>query len=387
VQATGATVQRGRARDGGATIAPKMHLLRDLEARARARLPPAVYDYYAGAAGDERTLAENVEAWQRVWLRPRALVDVGAVDPAVDLLGQRLAAPILLAPIAAQRLLHPDGEVASARAAAAAGSLYCLSTRATADLAEVAHGADACGAAAARWFQLYVQTDRERTRAVLGRLREHGYTQVVVTVDVAVPGRRERELAHGPVPLPGGATMTTHLPGDGTDGATAKPMIGGWDARLHWQDLGWIAEACDGLGLVVKGVLDGRDAELAIDHGASAVVVSNHGGRQLDGVVPTAVALREVVAAVAGRVPVLVDSGIRSGADVVRALALGASAVLVGRPYAWGLAAGGADGGGGEAGVREVLDALVADTARSLALVGAQTPADVTEGHVRLRGW
>ena len=364
-----------------------MHLLRDLEARARARLPPAVHDYYAGAAGDERTLTENVEAWQRVWLRPRALVDVGAVDPAIELLGHRLAAPVLLAPVAAQRLLHPDGEVASARAAAMSGSLYCLSTRATADLVEVARGADATGAAPARWFQLYVQSDRERSRAVLRRLREHGYTQVVVTVDVAVPGRREREIAHGAIPLPDGVWMTSHVDDVEADRVTAKPVVGGWDATLRWDDLDWIAEECDGLGLVVKGILDGRDAELAIEHGATAVVVSNHGGRQLDGVVPTAVALREVAATVAGRVPVLVDGGVRSGADVVRALALGASAVLVGRPYAWGLAAGGADGAGGEAGVREVLDALVADTARSLALVGAPTPADLTGDHVRLRGW
>lgn len=361
-----------------------MLLLRDLEARARARLPANVYDYYAGAAGDERTVAENAEAWQHVWLRPRALVDVAAVDPSVELLGHRLSAPIVLAPVAAQRMLHLDGEVASARAAAAAGSLYCLSTRATADLAEVAAGADALTVPPARWFQLYVQPDRERTSAVLHRVADHGYTQVVVTVDVAVPGRRERELGHGPVDLPAGVTMTTHL--GASDGATAKPMVGGWDAALSWEDLAWIRDA-SGLGVVVKGVLTGTDALLALEHGASAIVVSNHGGRQLDGTVPTAVALREVAAAVAGRLPVLVDGGVRSGADVVRALALGADAVLVGRPYVWGLAAGGPAGTGGEDGVREVLDALIADTARALALVGATTCSGVTPEHVQLRGW
>lgn len=360
-----------------------MLLLRELEDRTRARVPAAVYDYYAGAAGDERTVAENAEAWQHVWLRPRALVDVGAVDPSVELLGTRLRAPVLLAPVAAQRLLHPDGELASARAAAAAGSLYCLSTRATADLAEVAQAADAAGPPA-RWFQLYVQPDRERTVAVLRRVAAHGYSRVVVTVDVAVPGRRERELAHGPVPLPEGVTMTTHL--DGDDGPTAKPMVGGWDARLRWEDLAWIREA-SGLAVVVKGVLDPADALLAIEHGADAVVVSNHGGRQLDGAIPTAVALREVAAAVGGRIPVLVDGGVRCGADVVRALALGADAVLVGRPYVWGLAAGGPDGRGGQAGVAEVLEALIDDTARALALVGATRCADLGPGHVHLRGW
>ncbi len=360
-----------------------MLLLRDLEDRARGRLPASVYDYYAGAAGDERTVAENAEAWQHVWLRPRALVDVAAVDPAVELLGHRLSAPILLAPVAAQRMVHPDGELASAAAAAAAGSLYCLSTRATADLAEVAAAADAV-ASPARWFQLYVQPDRDRTAGVLRRVAEHGYTQVVVTVDVAVPGRREREIGHGPVALPDGVTMTTHL--ERVEGAAAKPMAGGWDARLGWEDLGWIGEV-SGLGVVVKGILSPLDAQLAIEHGASAIVVSNHGGRQLDGTIPTAVALREVARAVDGRIPVLVDGGIRSGADVVRALALGADAVLVGRPYVWGLAAGGPDGAGGQAGVREVLDGLIADTARALALVGATSCAEVDAGHVHLRGW
>jgi len=359
-----------------------MLLLRDLETRTRARVPAAVYDYYAGGAGDERTLAENVEAWQRVWLRPRTLVDVGAVDPSVQLLGHRLAAPVLLAPVAAQRLLHPDGELASARAAAAAGSVYCLSTRATADLAEVA----AAAPDAPRWFQLYVQADRDRTRAALRRLREHGYAQVVVTVDVPVPGRREREIAHGPVALPPGVEMASHLGVGEAEALAAKPVVGGWDARLAWEDLEWVREE-SGLDVVVKGVLTADDARLAVQHGASAVVVSNHGGRQLDGVVPTAVAVREVAAAVGAQVPVLVDGGIRSGADVVRALALGASAVLVGRPYVWGLAAGGPDGAGGEPGVRAVLDALIDDTARALALVGVTRCADVTPDHVRLRGW
>ena len=352
-----------------------MELLRRLEDRARSELPEAVYDYFAGGAGDERTLDENAEAWQRLWLAPRQLAGVSGADTSIELLGRRLSTPVILAPAAAQRLLHPDGELAAARAAIAAGTNFVLSTRATADLAEVAAAA---GGGPGLWFQLYVEPDRDAVAAMLRRAREHGYEQIVLTVDVPVAGRRERELRHGEVPLPPGITIATHL-GDAAD-VTAKPMTGGWDA-LRWEDVTWVAEA-SGLPVIVKGILTAADARQALARGASAVIVSNHGGRQLDGCVPTAVALREVVAAVAGAVPVLVDGGIRSGADIVRALACGADAVLIGRPYLWGLAAG-----GGEAGVREVLDALTADLARTLALVGAASCADVSGEHVRARGW
>ena len=278
---------------------------------------------------------------------------------------------MLLAPAAAQRLLHPDGELAAARAAAAAGTLFCLSTRATTDLAEIA------AVGGPRWFQLYMHPDRDRVARMLRRAAEHGFDQIVMTIDLPVPGRRERELRHGLIPMPDGVAVATHLGHDELD--AEKPAVGGW-AALTWEDVGWVAEA-SGLPVIVKGVLTAQDAELAVQGGASAIVVSNHGARQVDGCVPTAVALREVAAAVAGRVPVLVDGGIRSGADVVRALALGADATLVGRPYLWGLAAG------GEEGVAEVLEALRADVARTLALVGARTPGEVAADHVRLRGW
>jgi 4-hydroxymandelate oxidase len=198
-----------------------------------------------------------------------------------------------------------------------------------------------------------------------------------MTIDLPVAGRRERELRHGLIPMPEGVAVTTHLGDDEPE--TEKPAVGGW-AALTWEDVGWVAQA-SGLPVVVKGVLTAQDAELAVQGGASAVVVSNHGARQVDGCVPTAVALREVSATVAGRVPVLVDGGIRSGADVVRALALGADATLVGRPYLWGLAAGGMEG------VEEVLTALREDVARTLALVGARDPGQVVSDHVRLRGW
>lgn len=350
-----------------------MELLRRLEAEARGRLDEATYDYFAGGAGDERSLAENVEAWAHLWLRPRQLLGIDAAAPAIDLLGGPSAAPIVLAPAAAQRLLHPDGELAAARAAAAAGLVYCLSTRATADLGEVA----AAAPAGRRWFQLYVDRDRELAERQLRRAAEHGYEQVVLTIDVPITGRRDREDRHGPIALPDGVRMADHL-GAARDLA-AKPVVGDWLAPT-WDDIAWAA-AVSGLPVMVKGVLTADDALLAEAAGASAVIVSSHGARQLDGAIPTAVALAEVAAALGGRMPLLVDGGIRSGTDVVRALALGADAVLVARPFLWGLATG------GEAGVAAVLAALVQDVERTLVLVGARTPRDVTPAHVRRRGW
>lgn len=351
-----------------------MQLLRRLEERAREQLPEAVFDYFAGGAGDELTLRENAEAWQRIWLRPRQMTGVGEADTSIELFGRRLAAPVVLAPVAAQRLVHPDGEVGAARAASAAGVPFTLSTRATADLAEVA---EAMPEEASRWFQLYIGEDRDAVARVLVRAREHGYEKIVLTTDLPVAGRRERELAHGDVPLPEGVRITTHL---GSDADTAvKPSTGGWPP-VRWEDIGWVAET-SGLGVIVKGILTPEDALQAVAWGASGVVVSNHGARQLDGSVPTAVALLDVAAALDGAVPLLVDGGISSGADIVRAMALGADAVLVGRPFIWGLACD------GEAGVATVLDALVTDLARTLTLVGAANCAGVTPGHVRPRGW
>ena len=344
-----------------------MELLRCLEATARERLDEAYADYYAGGAGDEQTLVENVAAWRRLWIRPRVMVDVGTVDTTCTLFGERLTHPVLLAPLAAQRLLHADGEVAAARAAGDAGTVYCLSTRATTDLAEVASVATG-----PLWFQLYADRDRAHCERVLARAAEHGYKAVLLTVDLPVAGRRGRELRHDDMRLPPGVVLASHL---------GKPLlgdnkpVGGWDASLTWADIAWIRDAC-GLPVLVKGVLTAEDAQLALQAGAAGIVVSNHGGRQLDGAIPTAVALPEIAAAVAGRAPVLVDGGIRDGADVLRAIALGADAVLIGRPYAWGLAAD------GEAGVRRVIDAFAQDVSRVLALAGCPSLGDVSPGHL-----
>jgi len=330
-----------------------VELIREFEERARGVLPASVYDYYAGGAGDEQTLRENEEAWRRVWLRPRGLVDVSGVDPGVELLGDRVAMPLVLAPMGLQGALHPGGEVAATRAAGAAGVVACLSTRSSAGPDAVAHAATG-----PLWFQLYVDEDRAVTEALLRRLAPLGFRRVVLTIDLAVVGRRERE-------------RRTREP-------VAQP--GGWATWLTWDELDWVREA-SGLPVVVKGVLGAQDAREAVARGAEAVVVSNHGGRQLDGSVPTAVALREVVAELAGVVPVFVDGGVRSGADVVRALALGASAALVGRPYAWALAAG------GEQGVARLLAALDEDLRIALALLGCASAVDVGPQHARLAGW
>jgi 4-hydroxymandelate oxidase len=352
----------------------------ELERRARACLTPSVFDYYAGGAGDERTLAENRRAWTRLPLRPALGTPVDrAPDSSLALLGESLELPLLLAPVAAQRLLHPDGELASARAAARAGTIYCLSTRATADVAEVAEAAPD----GTRWFQLYVDRERDRSERALHRLADLGYSAVVLTADLPVAGRRERELRHGPLPLPAGVSIVSHgeppvaphagVPGAGGGAPAHKPVVGGWDPALTWSDVEWVAEHAR-LPVLVKGLLTAEDAALAIEHGASGIVVSNHGGRQLDGVAPTAVALPEIVAAVGGRLPVLVDGGVRSGADVLRALALGAAAAMIGRPYAWALAAGGEDE------VCSLLGRLRAELAEAMSACGVARLPELRPG-------
>lgn len=327
--------------------------------RAERLLPPATWDFITAGAGTEGTVAGNEAGWDRWWLRPRMMVDVSEVSTATTLLGGPLATPVLLGPAGRQRALHPDGEVAVAAAAAAAGTVYCLATSATTDLHELA------GRPGRRWLQLYVSEDREHTRTVVANAAGAGYERVVLTLDRPVEGDRPRSRRHGTLgPLPAGAAVTTHL----GDGSTRAHVASRWDRSLTWHDLHWLTEL--GLPLTVKGVLRADDARRAADHGADSVIVSNHGGRQLDGTVPTAVALPEVAAAVT--VPVLVDGGIRTGGAVFRALALGAAAVLIGRPYLWALAAG------GERGVRAVLDALTAELRHTMTLAGCPTVADIT---------
>ncbi|HWH33562.1 MAG TPA: alpha-hydroxy acid oxidase [Egibacteraceae bacterium] len=344
----------------------------DLEVLARASLHAGAYDYYVSGADDERTLRENLAAWERLRLRPRVLRDVSAVSTEAHVLGVPVAAPVLVAPTAYQRLAHPDGEAATASGAAAFGTVMVVSTFANTAMEEVA----AAAPDAPRWFQLYVHTDRGLTAELVRRAAASGYRAIVLTVDLPVLGYRRRDernnfaLPMGVVKANLGDTPSAaDVPTDGSAlRAYAEHAV---ESSLTFDDLGWLRGLSD-LPLVVKGVLRGDDAAACVAAGADAIVVSNHGGRQLDGAIPTAEALPDVVRAVGERAEVYVDGGIRRGTDVVRALALGARAVLLGRPVLWGLAVDGADG------VRAVLENYRVELARAMALCGTPAVTDVT---------
>lgn len=343
----------------------------DYERLAAAAMPEGPLGYFAGGAGDERTLRENVAAWGRRRLRPRVLVDVGAVSTATTVLGTPIASPVLVAPTALQRMAHPDGEPAMARAAAGHGTVMTLSTLCTSTPAEVADAAPG----APRWLQLYVTRDRAISGALVDAAVDAGFGAVVVTVDAPVPGLRERDHRTG-FRVPADLDMPAVTAALGrSGGVTVEDFFSVVDPTLTWADLDAFVASCP-LPVILKGVQTGADAALACEHGAAAIVVSNHGGRQLDGVAATAEMLPEIVDAVGGRLEVLVDGGIRRGTDVLVALGLGARAVLVGRPALWGLAAG------GERGARGVLDLLGREVANGLALLGCSSPAAMTRDHV-----
>jgi 4-hydroxymandelate oxidase len=341
-----------------------------LEAAARERLERGVYDYVAGGADDERSVADAEAAWSRLRLRPRVLRDVSEVSMATTVLGSRLPVPLLVAPMAYHRMAHPDGEAASAAGAAGAGAGYILSTQATMTVEEVAETVPD----GLRWFQVYVVRDRGWTADLVARAAAAGYRALVLTVDVPLLGNRLRDLRNDfrlPTGLkpanapPAGAARQRELDAD------PLAQAGQFDPGLTPEVIGWLAER-SGLPVLVKGVLRGDDALACLEAGAAGVVVSNHGGRQLDTVVATADALAEVAAAVGDRGEVYVDGGIRRGTDVVKALALGARAVLVGRPVLWGLAVGGA------AGVERVLSGLAGELRLAMALCGAPDLARLT---------
>jgi isopentenyl diphosphate isomerase/L-lactate dehydrogenase-like FMN-dependent dehydrogenase len=342
----------------------------DYEAIARDKLDAGAYGYFAGGAGDEWTLAENVRAFNRWILRPRMLVDVGSVSTATTVLAADLSMPILVAPTAFQRLAWPEGETATARAAAAAGTVFCLSTLGSYTPGEIA----AAAPGGQHWLQLYWSPDRGFTHALVESAAEAGFGAIALTVDLPLAGKRERDLRASfelppDLPLP---NLPKHLGGGDVHAALAEVV----DSTITWRDLEWLAGLTD-LPIVVKGILTAEDARLACEHGVAGVVVSNHGGRQLDGVAASIDALPEVVEACAGEVTVLLDGGVRRGTDVVKALALGARAVLVGRAPVWGLAAH------GEEGVRRVLELLREEVALALALLGCPAPGAVTPEHVR----
>ena len=342
----------------------------DFEAAARERLDPGAYGYMAGGAGDEHTLRANSAAFARWDLRPRVLVDVGGVSAATTVLGTEVTLPVLIAPTAFQRLANPEGELPMARAAAAAGTVMTLSTLSSVTPAELA----AAAPGAAQWFQLYWSRDRAFTQELVEGAVEAGFSALMLTVDLPVAGRRERDVRAGfalpdDLPLP---NLPISLRREDFHTALHEAV----DDTLTWRDLEWL-HSVSFLPLVVKGILTAEDALLAAEHGAAAVVVSNHGGRQLDGVPATLEVLPEVVEAVGERVEVFLDGGIRRGVDVLKALALGARAVLSGRAVLWGLAAD------GEEGATQVLSLLRKEIELGLKLLGCPSPDAVTRGHVR----
>jgi 4-hydroxymandelate oxidase len=342
----------------------------EYERLAEERLEPGAFGYFAGGAGDEWTLRENFAAFNRWILRPRMLVDVASVTTQTTVLGQDVSMPVLVAPTALQRLAHPGGEVAAARAAATAGTIFCMSTVSSVSPAELA----AAAPDGRRWFQLYWARDRSFTADLVAAAADAGFSAVVLTIDLPAGGRRERDLRTGfevssDLPLP---NLPGHL-GGGDFQAAFNELV---DPTITWRDLEWLASLTE-LPLVLKGILTSEDARLACQHGAAAVVVSNHGGRQLDGVAATLDALPEVVDACAADVSVLLDGGVRRGTDVVKALALGARAVLVGRAVLWGLVVE------GEEGVRRVLELLREEVELALTLLGCPSPEAVAPTHVR----
>jgi lactate 2-monooxygenase len=345
-----------------------------LEQRAREVLAPRAYDYVAGGSGGEDTIRANREAFYRWRILPRMLRDVAKRDLSVELLGARLPAPVLLGPVGVQEIVHKEADAASARAAAALGVPFVLSTMSSRPIEEVAQSA-AKVAESPRWFQLYWGKNPEVTASMVQRAERAGYSALVVTLDTHSLGWRERDLMHGYLPFMVGQGIANYFSDPVFRALLAQPpeenpmaAIQLWGSlfsnpALTWKDLGFLRKHTR-VPIVVKGILCAHDAARALEAGVDAVIVSNHGGRQVDGGIGALDALPDVVRQLKGRLPVLFDSGIRRGADVFKALALGASAVLIGRLYLWGLAVA------GEEGVRDVLLNLIADFDLTLALSG-----------------
>ena len=345
--------------------------LGEFERIAAERLPRMVYDYYAGGAHDEITLRENRAAFERLRLRYRVLRDISTRDATTQVLGERLSMPVVIAPTAFHQLATEEGEVATARAAARADTIMTLSTLSTCAIESVGEAA-----AGRLWFQLYVYRDREATRELVARAEAAGAKALLLTVDAQVWGVRERDVRNR-FQLPDGLHMVNLVPSgkgrfpDVEGSGLAAYVARTFDPSLSWKDLDWLCSLTD-LPVLIKGVVRGDDAAMGMDAGAAGVVVSNHGGRQLDTCPAPIEVLEKVAEAVDGRGAVLVDGGIRRGTDVIKALALGADAVLIGRPVLWGLAAG------GEEGVVRVLELLRAEFDLAMALCGAANVGEIT---------
>jgi 4-hydroxymandelate oxidase len=344
----------------------------DYEQAAADRLGEPALGYLLGGANDEVTLRANREAFDSLAIRYRTMVDVSTRALNTSVLGMPVAFPVLIAPTAMQRLAHPEGECATARAAKRLGTVMIVSTTATVGLAEVRAATDA-----PMWFQCYIYRDRGVTKALLERARDVGYQAIVLTVDAPMLGRRERDIRQG-FHLPVGLRLpNAELAGEGElpelvgDSSLSQHLARTHDSALTPKDISWIRDVT-GLPVVVKGIVRGDDAKRAVDNGASAIVVSNHGGRQLDTSIAAIRALPEVVSGVGDQCEVYVDGGVRRGTDVIKALALGARAALVGRPVLWGLAVNGEDG------VTSALALLREEIDLAMALCGCRNVAEIT---------
>jgi 4-hydroxymandelate oxidase len=341
----------------------------DFEELARRRLSRLAFEYVSSGAGDEITMRRNHSCFDELRLHPRVLVGAEKIDTGLELFGEKFDYPILLAPCAYQKLLHTDGELAAARAAAQAGATLVVSTFATIALEEIAQAATG-----PLWFQLYVHPDREFTRELIQRAERAGYRLLCVTVDTPVLGVRDRERRAG-----------FHLP-TGMERANLKPLGGAvaqmghfegggnytlLDPTINWETISWI-QSLTKMPVVLKGILSPDDAWMACQHGAAGIIVSNHGGRNLDTAPATIEALPAVIQAVEGRIPVLLDGGVRRGTDIVKALAYGARAVLIGRPYLWGL------GVGGERGIEQVIRILRMELEAAMTLCGTPSLPRIT---------
>jgi len=357
----------------------------DWEARFRETVTPEAYDYVAGGAGAEDTMRANLEAFRRWRILPRMLRDVSVRDPSTELLGARLPAPVLLAPIGVQSIVHEDGELAVARAAASTGVPMILSTASSYALEDVA----AQMGDSPRWFQLYWPNDPELAASFVRRAEAAGYSAIVVTLDTTMLAWRPRDLTTAYLPFLQGIGIQNYLsdpvfragleqpPEDDPQAAVGKWALTFANPTLTWERLGFLREHTS-LPILLKGVLHPDDARQAVEHGIDGVLVSNHGGRQVDGSIGALDALPAVVDAVGGAIPVLLDSGVRTGADAVKALALGARAVVLGRPYVYGL------GVAGEEGVRQVIRSFLAELDLTMALSGA-TAVDQLSREVLVR--
>ena len=369
----------------------------DLRLLAKRRLPGGVFDYFDGAAEDEMTKVENSSAFSKVELRPRVLVDVSSIDTSTTIMGQPVPFPIALSPTGFTRIAHPDGELAVARVAGAVNLPYTLSTLGTRSIEEVAKVATG-----PLWYQLYVWKDRGLSRELVERARDNGYKAIMLTVDTPVFGRRERDVRRG-FTLPPKIGLETFVDGilhpkwtwdfvrsepitfsavagrksvDGSTAVTLSDYVNSqFDPTLSWKDLDWIREV-SGLPLMLKGIQSVEDAKLAVELGVDAIALSNHGGRQYDGAPAPVALLPRVVDAVGDSIEVLVDGGVRRGSDVVKACALGARAVMFGRPYLYGL------GAGGELGVRWAIDHITSGVTRTMGLIGETSITKLSPGVV-----